>query len=634
MAISRRLPRSLGFVVIGLLLAGLIWAAAPSGATISSASPSISWTGGPFTASNPLSCRDAEITCDHFALTIVAPKNSFVVTVRIAADRLGDDVDLFVRDPNNNTIASSTTSSGFEEVVLYNPPSGTYNIVVQPSLVLPGATYSGSAVIGAPSSTQMSNSYHGPLFTSNFAGVPSSSPTGSSGLTPDFQVSFNYVGRDAAEPTVGINRNNTAFFAAATFDFPTATAARRLARTLVMRSKDKGATWQAVSPDIVSGLPDSEAATTFPPLTLDPYVYMDKLGASANNKAGRIFSVDLDLVCGANAIFSDDEGANWTKVPLFGCEEPVNDHQTIVTAPPPAGMVTVGYPSMIYVCYNRVSDDACVRSNDGGLTWTPTQPAFIAENSTSAAGAAGSTCFALTGHLAADSAGRIFLPTGNCGIPRVAISADGGNSWQRVIITTNTPMADHEVTLAVDSADNIYAVWQDGAFRLAFLSISTDHGQTWSTPRMITPPGVHEVNFPTITAGDPGRIAILFPGSQSQDFSDETRPWNIYVVMSTDAIGSNPTFTWTVANDPSDPVHRGDCGPGRCDAPDGGSMFDFLHIVISPADGAIWGTASDTCVSNTDFNLDCVHNPNGHQLRPGRGVAIRQTKGPLLLVNR
>jgi hypothetical protein len=49
-------------------------------------------------------------------------------------------------------------------------------------------------------------------------------------------VSFNDVGRGAAEPTIGVNANNVAFFAASTFDFPTPTFPVRLARTLVMRS--------------------------------------------------------------------------------------------------------------------------------------------------------------------------------------------------------------------------------------------------------------------------------------------------------------------------------------------------------------------------------------------------------------
>ena len=604
-----------------LLAAAPAFAANPEGATISPDSPAASWSGSPFTASNPLSCRNAEATCDHFTLTIVPPPKDFVVTVRIEATRMGDDLDLYVRDANGNTITSSGTSGGVEEVVLSRPAAGAYTIVVQPFLVVPGGSYNGFAAIGSPSRDQGSNSYFGPLVTSTFAGVPSSSPAPSAG---QLQVSFNYVGRQAAEPTVGVNRDNIAFFAASTFDFPSSTAPARLARTLVMRSRDKGASWQAVSPSLTSNLPDSEDNPTFPPFSLDPYVYVDAVGANPGSPAGRVFSIDLDAACGANAIFSDDEGSSWTKVPLFACNEPANDHQTVVTAPPPPGFVTAGYPNMLYFCYNQVGDATCSRSNNGGLSFTPTAPAFPGADP----GSAGSFCGGLTGHLAADSQGRIFLPKGHCGLPWVAVSSDAGNTWTRVNITNVTKMEDHEVTLAVDAADNVYAVWQDGTFRLPFLSVSRDHGMSWSTPRMIAPPGVHEVNFPTIAAGDAGRIAVLFPGSESKDFGDPGRPWNIYVVVSVNALDANPVFTWTVANPKSDPVHRGDCGPGRCDAADGGSMFDFLNIVVSPVDGALWGTASDTCTG------DCVTNPGAPQLRPGQGVAIREVKGPPLFVQR
>ena len=43
---------------------------------------------------------------------------------------------------------------------------------------------------------------------------------------------------------------------------------------------------------------------------------------------------------------------------------------------------------------------------------------------------------------------------------------------------------------------------------------------------MIAPPPVREVDFPTIVAGDPGRIVLLFPGTEDPDTSSSTRPWN------------------------------------------------------------------------------------------------------------
>lgn len=572
-----------------------------------------------------MTCRNLESTCDLFKLTIVPLKQDYVVTVRIRATNISDDLDLFVRQGGTSgpTVASSGTAGGVEELVLRNPPAGTYTVVVQPFLVIPGAMYDGVAEIASAPHDEPSNSYQGALYTPDFVGVPESRPVRSSLLVTELKVSFNYVGRQAAEPTLGVNANNTAFYAAATFDFPTATAPRRLARTVVMRSRNKGVTWVAASPAFALS---EEVEVGEPPFTLDPMIQVDPDGGvvdpATGRKTGRIFSVDLNLACGANAIFSDDEGVTWTRNPLFGCDTPVNDHHTIVTAPPPRGFSTLGYPNMLYFCFNRVSDSSCNRSHDGGRTFLPAGTAFTGTDPN-----AGKFCGGLHGHLAGDSTGRIFLPKGHCGLPWVAVTEDAGTTWGHAQIAGHRPMDDHEVSLAVDSANNIYAVWQ-GSFRLPYLSVSTDHGRTWSTPIMFAPPGVHEGNFPTIVAGDPGRIAVLFPGSESTDFDDATRPWNIYIVVSVNALDANPLFTWTTANNPRDPVHRGSCGPGRCDAEDGGSMFDFLDIQVSPADGMFWGTASDTCVGA------CVTDPTVRKLRPGEGVAIRQLKGPLLFVNR
>src|SRR6266699_3784782 len=233
--IARTRPLMVAWILWMLLLASPVVAATPSGATISSDSATATWSGGPFVLSNPVSCADAELTCDHFAITIIPATQDFVVTIRVSATRTGDDIDLSVRDPNGNNIASSGTSGGVEEILLSNPAAGTYTVVVQPFLVVPGGTYAGFAAIGSPSYDVTSKSYHGALFTSDFAGVPTSTPAGSAPLVPQLQVSFNYVGRQAGEPTIGVNRANAGFFAAATFDSVIGlSGVGRLARTLVM----------------------------------------------------------------------------------------------------------------------------------------------------------------------------------------------------------------------------------------------------------------------------------------------------------------------------------------------------------------------------------------------------------------
>src|SRR5207247_1074417 len=82
---------------------------------------------------------------------------------------------------------------------------------------------------------------------------------------------------------------------------------------------------------------------------------------------------------------------------------------------------------------------------------------------------------------------------------RVAVSKMGAYSIQ--------------TSVASDAAGNLFYTWYDATNRLPYLSHSTDHGRTWSTPLMIAPPGVRQVNWTTIVAGDRGRIALVFPGT-------------------------------------------------------------------------------------------------------------------------
>jgi len=136
---------------------------------------------------------------------------------------------------------------------------------------------------------------------------------------------------------------------------------------------------------------------------------------------------------------------------------------------------------------------------------------------------------------------------------------------------------------------------------------------------MITPPGVYEVNFPTITAGQTGKIALTFPGTPVNDRANATRPWNSYVVLSTDALSADPTFYSNIANPANDPVYRGNC-LGRC-----GRMFDFLHVEVSPSDGMVWATAVDTCTAKNGCNTAAATSSTDM-----RGIAIKQLAGPVV----
>jgi hypothetical protein len=584
------------------LSAGAARAAEPAEGSVSPTAPSTGWQGQPATTSNPTTIVDSSLgcraptrsldpACDIYHLTLEAPATGLYNVEITTTTSAGNDYDLYVFDGGGALIGHQATGSGNEKVVLSQLPSGAYEVVVEAWLVLPATSYQGAATLDTSvTEDETARTYHGTRVGPGFEGTPANVPAAKKGQP--LKVRATYVGREAAEPTVGVARNGTAFYAAATFDSAVGTA-----RTEILRSRDGGLTWQSVQPRLPAPL-ESE-----PPTTLDPYVYVEE-------DSGRVFSIDLYVGC-SYLLYSDDEGETWTRNPL-ACGDFVNDHQTIFAGPPPANLETQGFPEVLYYCFNRVADSSCGRSVDGGDTFLPTRdPAYIGVNDE------GAFCGGLHAHLSTDGEGRVFLPKGHCDDASVSISEDGGDSWQVVKINDFIEVADHEVNLAVDAANNLYALWWDAADRLPYLATSTDHGQTWSTPLMIAPPGVHEVNFPTLAAGDPGRIALTFPGTTSQAQGDLRRPWNSYVVVSTDALAENPLFTWTTANDLADPIHRGNCGPGRC-----GGMFDFLDMVVSPHDGSAWATAVDTCTGG------CV---NGTAPAAAMdGVVVRQVRGPSL----
>lgn len=437
--------------------------------------------------------------------------------------------------------------------------------------------------------------YHGKIYDKKAPGklYPANKSVAYSG--PKLEVQAVPIGREAAEPTVAVLKDGSAFFAAGTFD----QAAGNLARTEIYRSTDGGVKWESVQPEIAPGQHES-------PQTLDPYVYADPVG-------GRVFSVDLYTVTGSYLLWSDDQGETWSRNPLASAGWSV-DHQTFYSGPPPEGVETNGYPSVLYYCTNRVADATCARSMDGGVVWQPTgEPAFLGEDEE-----AGGFCGGLHGHAAVDTKGRLFLPKGHCDRPWVGMSEDMGASWTRVQAAKWPRTAGPHIEIATDAADNVYLVWWSERRRLPYLVISRDHGATWSHPRMIAPPGVRQTNFPVIAAGDAGRIAILFPGSTVKSQTDATRPWHDYVVMSTNALSKNPLFVSTTTSPLSDPVHRGNCS-GRC-----GGMFDFLDLFVSPHDGSLWGATADNCVEL------CATEGTGPLKQVGDGVAVKQLSGPSL----
>jgi len=619
----RRVAVLAGGVAALLVLASALAAVAanPASGSVSASSPSAGWSGQFFAAgavADPAACPQqsdpGNARCDHFTLNVAGPLAK--VAVNINWPSAGDDFDLYIFK-NGTQVASSATGGGNSESVTIPNADGAYEVRVVPFLVTQSG-YSGKATVtdatagGGNGGTAPGGpaAYHGTAISGdNPAVAPQNTSTPYTG--PQLVLRTTDVGRKAAEPTIGVDKDGVAFYAASTFDSVVGEA-----RTVILRSTDQNTSWQSVQPTV--------AGQDQHPQTLDPYLYVDP-------DTNRVFFDDLLLVGGSELSTSDDKGKTYTT--SFANDALVNDHQSIVTAKVPAGsgLTTVGYSKITYECVNQIANVQCSRSLDGGKTFTPTPGVpFPGHTVPPPAGNGNPLCSSLTGHLASDRDGRIFLGSAfnSCGPPRLAISDDAGNTFRESVISAKVGDAEHEVRTSADAAGNIYATWDDDKHHLPYLAISRDHGATWGAPVMIAPPGVQEVNFPSVEAGADGRVAVSFPGTTVADRENKARPWNYYVVVSTDATGANPTFVSNIANPSSDPIHRGDC-QGRC-----AGMLDFLDVTVEPnaaTGGPVWATAVDTCTSQDGCNSTDPDKGKAGSATDMRGLAIREISGPALL---
>ncbi|MFP5297789.1 MAG: sialidase family protein [Actinomycetota bacterium] len=415
------------------------------------------------------------------------------------------------------------------------------------------------------------------------------------------------LGVDSSEPTLGVTQDGKVF----------TSAIQTNTRVEVLRSADNGKTWETVSPRI--------AGRNAQLLSFDPYTYVDL--PRSDQDLSRVFTIDLTIAC-SYLSYSDDAGDSWFTNPLV-CGRPVNDHQTLFGGPPVTSP-TIGYPNIIYYCWNDIATSSCQKSLDGGITFTATgTPAFPGVDPQN-----GGTqlCGGLHGHGFVDDAGTVYIPRGYCGQPWLAISKDEGRTWERVQVAKGG-VTGHEASVVADGKGNIFYTYV-GKDRLPYLVVSKDGGKKWSKPMMVGAPGVNEANLPSIALGGKGKIAIAYMGttnSPGEPFPEATEctaigacpepeeykntTWHGYMTISADALDKEPTFYSAPINDPKDPLIRGTCGPGRCKA-----VYDFIDVVID-RDGVAWSAFVDGCM------LACITGPAN---MGSEGIIGRFDGGPRL----
>jgi hypothetical protein len=306
------------------------------------------------------------------------------------------------------------------------------------------------------------------------------------------------------------------------------------------------------------------------------------------------------------------------------------DHQKITTGPPPGGVSTLGYPNVLYFVYNAIREGIVAPTSvtdgvnvavslDGGRTFGG--HARVAE-------------FGCFGGVAAPavvtSAGAAFIASyaPGCEGLRIARSTDAGATWSEVALLDEHAAVTWglDPMMAVDAADNVYAVWI-GADSALYLSVSSDGGDTWTEGVRVSAPDVTSLVFPDVVGGDAGRVSIAYLGTTAPNdgwdesdpsYADDGAVWHLYVATIEDALAPDPVVVTARVTPDQDPVQIG-CiwmhgGTEECR-----NLRDFMDMIEH--EGRVYVVYPDGCAR-------CTSAEDSHEL--GETTVVVQRAGPLL----
>jgi LPXTG-motif cell wall-anchored protein len=279
------------------------------------------------------------------------------------------------------------------------------------------------------------------------------------------------------------------------------------------------------------------------------------LGGGDNDVAvttdGRVLVASLSLAS-APVSYSTDRGESFTKVELANGLPNVDR----------MWLTTIGKSTVYYAYHdNEISQIWMVKSTDGGETWSEPVgmlPATMLPQWLAVQATVGN----VQGDIVADPDGRVIIPflsstdaTHNAtplgkpnGFYVVVTDANGENPVVHPVYEGDADIMGLFPAVASDAKGNLYGTWTDK--HGVFLSISRDHGVTWSKPRTISSgPGNRSTVFPFVIAGSEGRVALAWLGTSSESNNDKTAQWITYFAQSLDALSATPHWTQVAASD-------------------------------------------------------------------------------------
>jgi len=204
----------------------------------------------------------------------------------------------------------------------------------------------------------------------------------------------------------------------------------------------------------------------------------------------------------------------------------------------------------------------------------------------------------------------------------MAVSTDGGLTFTDHPVYINPDQTvgyGHQfVNVSVDKAGNVYSVYTDDHH--VYYSFSTDHGQTWSGPYLITTTSGTQI-FPWSTAGDAGKIDVVYyqtpyyDGVNSPDAYPSSAAWTVGFAQNLTA--TTPGSAWS-RQTASPTVHFGGVCESGVACTGNRDLYDDFGVAASPTTGLASiiysddqfdpnGPNSSGCDASTSNSGTCDH---------------------------
>jgi len=171
----------------------------------------------------------------------------------------------------------------------------------------------------------------------------------------------------------------------------------------------------------------------------------------------------------------------------------------------------------------------------------------------------------------------------------MAVSTDGGLTFTDYPVYVNpdaTVGYGHQfVNVSVDKAGNVYSVYTDDHH--VYYSFSTDHGQTWQGPFLISTTSGTQI-FPWSTAGDAGKLDVVYyqtpyyDGTNTPDNYPDSAAWTVGFAQNLSA--TKPGSSWT--RQTASPInHYGGVCESGVTCTGNRDLYDDFGVAASPKTG-------------------------------------------------